>query len=107
MKYCHKCGSEIFDEAVICVHCGVKQNVNNKVDNSQKTSDAPLKGSFIGFLITFVGGILGLILSVCLGDDKCKKSSIITFCICLGLTILIWVLYIIFIISMAASGYIG
>ena len=50
MKYCHKCGSEIFDEAVICVHCGVKQNVNNGVDNSQKTSDAPLKGSFIGFL---------------------------------------------------------
>ena len=25
MKYCGKCGQEILDEAVICVHCGASQ----------------------------------------------------------------------------------
>ncbi len=29
MKFCTKCGKEIFDEAVICPHCGCSTESNN------------------------------------------------------------------------------
>lgn len=37
MKYCSKCGKELFDEAVICVGCGcpVESHTAKKTDNNE------------------------------------------------------------------------
>ncbi len=37
MKFCAKCGSEIHEEAVVCVHCG--QTVDNGIINNVNVSD--------------------------------------------------------------------
>lgn len=41
MKYCTKCGSQIHDEAVICVHCGCA--VEGTVNKNRNTDDELLK----------------------------------------------------------------
>ena len=48
MAYCTKCGNEVHDEAVICVHCGCP--IERKNDDSDK---------LIRFLLTFFLGWIG------------------------------------------------
>lgn len=69
MKYCSKCGSEINEQAEICVNCGCRVN-------DEKTSNAPLyqlktNRSLIKFillsLITF--GIYGLVVMSTVSSD--------------------------------------
>lgn len=48
MAYCTKCGNEVHDEAVICVHCGCP--IEGKNDDSNK---------LIRFLLTFFLGWIG------------------------------------------------
>ena len=56
--FCSKCGKEINDEAVVCVHCGCP--VENKAA-AAVAGDAPNTGfAVIGFLIPIVGLILYL-----------------------------------------------
>ena len=58
MKYCSKCGKEIEDDAIVCVHCG------RAVAGTPTTTvaDAPNTGyAILGFLIPLVGLILYLI----------------------------------------------
>ena len=41
MKYCTKCGKEVFDEAVICPHCGCSVNASGaRLDQTGGESDA-------------------------------------------------------------------
>jgi len=54
MKYCPKCGTELFDEATICPECGVPQA------NSQADSGSIGYG-ILGFCIPVVGLVLFLI----------------------------------------------
>lgn len=56
MKFCSKCGKEISEEAVVCVHCGCSVAPNKVVEN-----DAPNMGfAILGFFIPVVGLILYL-----------------------------------------------
>ena len=57
--FCKKCGKEILDDAVICVHCGCStQNKQTVV----ATEDAPSTGmAILGFFIPLVGLIIWLI----------------------------------------------
>lgn len=55
MKYCSKCGKEIFDEAVICPYCGCS------VSSSEKNDASSFGWAFLGFLIPIVGLILYLV----------------------------------------------
>ena len=34
VMFCHKCGKEIDDEAVVCIHCGVETKNLNQKDKS-------------------------------------------------------------------------
>ena len=55
MKYCSKCGKEIHDEAVVCVHCGCSQG-------SSKPNDASSTGfAVLGFFFPLIGLILYLV----------------------------------------------
>lgn len=57
MKFCSKCGKEINNDAVVCVHCGC---AIEKVPLSPK--DAPSTGfAVLGFFIPIVGLILYLV----------------------------------------------
>lgn len=61
MKYCSKCGKEIMDDAIICIHCGCSTggNSNNKAIN---INDAPSIGfGFLGFFFPLIGLILYLV----------------------------------------------
>lgn len=56
--FCRKCGKEILDEAVICVHCGC--SVEEKKQSSQ--IDAPSTGmAVLGFFVPLAGLIVWLI----------------------------------------------
>jgi hypothetical protein len=66
MKFCSKCGKEINDEAVICVHCGC--SVGGAVVDSD---DAPSTGlAVLGFFIPIAGLILYLV-----NKDKSPKKA--------------------------------
>ena len=57
--FCSKCGKEINEEAVVCVHCGCAVE-NKKV--STVAADAPNTGwAVLGFFIPLVGLILYLV----------------------------------------------
>lgn len=78
MKYCEKCGKEIMDEAVVCVHCGCAVRNAPKLD-SQDTGS--IGWAFLGFFVP----LLGLIL-YCLWKDsrpndakKAGKGALIGF----------------------------
>ena len=57
--FCSKCGKEINDEAVVCVHCGCP--VQSKAAPAAAAGDAPNTGyAVLGFFIPIVGLILYL-----------------------------------------------
>ena len=57
--FCKKCGKEILDDAVICVHCGCSTQEKTAVVN---TNDAPSTGmAVLGFFIPLAGLIVWLI----------------------------------------------
>ncbi len=59
--FCRKCGKEIMDDAVICVHCGCStENNGNKV--LPNADDQPSTGlAVLGFFCPIVGLILYLV----------------------------------------------
>lgn len=60
MAFCPKCGKEINDSAVVCIHCGC--SVNSKNSNQVVTSDSSSFGwGLLGFCIPLVGLILWLV----------------------------------------------
>ena len=50
MRFCNKCGKEINDEAVVCIHCGcsLNNNLNSEKDNN---------GLIVLLLCFFLGGL--------------------------------------------------
>ena len=57
--FCKKCGKEIMDDAIICVHCGCSTQDTAVVANS---TDAPSAGmAVLGFFFPLVGLIIYLI----------------------------------------------
>jgi len=64
--YCRYCGEEIFEDAVICPHCGrqvAPLTNHNNVDETQETSwdDSNITGLIFG---TFIFPIIGLIAGI-------------------------------------------
>lgn len=56
--FCKKCGKEILDEAVICIHCGCSVDENKK----ENTPDSSSTGmAVLGFFIPLAGLIIWLI----------------------------------------------
>ena len=88
MKFCSKCGKEIHDDAVMCIHCGCSVvNADNPVLTEP---DAPNAGfAVLGFFIPIVGLILYLV-----NKDKTPKKAksagkgaLIGFCVSMALSI--------------------
>lgn len=103
--YCAKCGFYKDDVNAPCPHCGYSPNQQNGYANYQSPNggyrsadpDATkaIKGGFLGFLMGFFLGILGLILCLIFGDRACKKGCAIT----VGVTFAAEILLLIIIVS--------
>ena len=86
--FCSKCGKEINDDAVVCIHCGC--SVNNKT-SLPVTGDAPNTGwAILGFFIPLAGLILYLI-NKDTYPQKAKsagKGALIGFCVSIAFSII-------------------
>ncbi len=81
MKYCQSCGSEMHDEAVMCVACGVQSS-------SSKLNSAESNGIAIGAIIcAFVFALAGVILGV-VGLGKYKGVNDTAYKMCIAAIIL-------------------
>lgn len=63
MKFCSKCGNELFDEAVMCPKCGCATEAPVK---TVKNNTAPAKNQAIGAILIILGIVIAIaaILSV-------------------------------------------
>ena len=87
--FCSKCGKEVNDEAVVCIHCGCA--IENKKASTANSNDAPSTGlALLGFFIPLVGLILYLINkdTAPLKAKSAGKGALIGFCVSLVLSIL-------------------
>lgn len=92
MAFCGKCGKEIDDEAVICVHCGCPTGV--QAAPAAPTVDIESTATTGEKVLSFLIPIAGIIL-YCVNKDKkpkaaktCLKVGVITWLIIALLTVL-------------------
>lgn len=106
MKYCSKCGKEIMDDAVICIHCGCS-TVNNP-NPAPSAPDAPSTGfAVLGFFFPLVGLIMYLVMrdTTPLKAKSAGKGALIGVCVEVGLSILYAIIVGVFLGSYAGSYY--
>ena len=86
--FCHNCGSEIDNRAVICPRCGVPQN------NDTGASGSGDNGGFLWGLLGCCIPIVGLILFLVWKDTKPKtaKAAGIGALISVGISILYYII---------------
>ncbi len=91
MAFCSKCGKEIDDEAIICVHCGCPTGV--QAAPAAPTVDTESKATTGEKVLSFLIPIAGIIL-YCVNKDKkpkaaktCLKVGVITWLIVALLTV--------------------
>ena len=87
--FCSKCGKEVNDEAVVCVHCGCA--IEQKKTAAANPNDAPNMGfAVLGFFIPLVGLILYLVNkdTAPLKAKSAGKGALIGFCVNLAFSIL-------------------
>ena len=56
MKYCSKCGKEIMDDAVVCVHCGCMVTDANSAQTTSVSNTTEKK-----FQVSIIFGIVGIV----------------------------------------------
>ncbi len=87
--FCSKCGKEINDEAVVCVHCGCA--VENRKVAAANGGDAPSTGlAVLGFFFPLIGLILYLVNkdTAPLKAKSAGKGALIGFCVSLVFSII-------------------
>lgn len=77
MKYCSKCGQQIHDEAVVCVHCGcpVGQMIQRQCEDAQNKSTMKTIAKILMIVSTAITGLWIIPLAWCLPMtlNYCKK----------------------------------
>lgn len=79
MKFCSKCGKEIMDEAVICVHCGCQvdgKQINTPAQPVQPLNDPSESGglAIAAIIFSFLSPLIGFILGI-VGYNKYKTPA--------------------------------
>ena len=110
MKYCSRCGAEIYDEAVICTKCGCAvDGMNGGSYNSASNNYNVL--AIVGFVLSFFSTIVGLIISIIAykqvkqTGEKGKElaiAGIVISSISIAIAVLVFIIY--FGIIFAAFG---
>ena len=96
MKYCQKCGAELVDEAVVCPSCGCAQG-----KTVTETDGGGFGWALLGFCIPIVGLILWLVWrdNLPLRAKSVGKGALVSVIT----TVVLWILYFIFIMGVIAS----
>ena len=103
MKYCSKCGKELFDEAVICVNCGCAVESSASLPNKK---DAPNTGfAFLGFFFPIIGFILWLVMKdeTPLKAKSAGKGALIGLIVSIVTTIIFSVIYVVIVSALISS----
>lgn len=60
MKYCQKCGKELYDEAVVCPGCGcpVETRIVSKNHNAIEVVNSVLTLNIVAIIISFLSGFM-------------------------------------------------
>jgi len=118
MKFCEHCGNEVLDDAVICPKCGCSVS-NGNAPQAQQGQVPPMMDTYsglsiAGFILSFLGGLLGLILSIVayneakrVGSQKSmtlSRAGIIISAVLMGLSVLLTIIIFVAAIGIAASG---
>lgn len=109
--YCSKCGSQISDEAVICIHCGVPVKPMTAAERTNTSNPLAL----VGFILSFFLTLPALICSA-IAYRRCKENpdlegkgmslaGIIISSIKIGLVVLAFLFW--FVICVILMGSIG
>ena len=72
-KFCSNCGNELKENADVCLSCGQLINtINNGTSSNQGQALATISVVFgsLGFIISFISSIVGLITSLIGINDK-------------------------------------
>lgn len=99
MKFCSKCGAQLFDEAVVCTSCGCAVDGNHAI-NSQKNANDEVS---IGFcILAFFIPLFGIIYWAVKAKETPKKAKAcgITALVAWGVNILFSVLFVPLIVSL-------
>lgn len=78
MKYCTHCGSEIADEAVICVHCGCAVNERKSADKERNNTLGKVALIFMivmGCILRTLGGLVEGLVAMS-GDAEVMATAI-------------------------------
>lgn len=99
MAFCSKCGKEINDEAVVCVHCGCA--IEGKKTSAKQDSDS-FGWACLGFCIPVVGLILWLMWK----DEtpmKAKRAGIGAL-VSVILAVVFYIIYFVIILAMIGAN---
>ena len=97
--FCSKCGKEIDDSAVVCIHCGCSvektqqpsyvpvTDAPSEVDTGEKPTLANCAMAF-AFLMPIIGLILGIVGIVKYKNEKYKKQCVVA----IPVSIVVWII---------------
>ena len=87
--FCKKCGKEVNDDAVVCIHCGcaIKEDLQQKGYDEAKTG--------VGVAMAIFLGLIGLIIGVCIypAGTIARKTFVKGFWITFGISAVVLVLF--------------
>lgn len=98
--FCPKCGKEINDDAAVCVHCG--RSLQQRPEENPEFQESK---SGLGVVLGLFLGLIGLIIGLCLypAGTIARKTFLkawgITFSVCIGVAITIYVILIVTVLS--------
>ncbi len=88
MAFCRKCGKEIDDDAVMCVHCGCATEKAARTNTNQNPDYDPYSGAdFVEVLLSVLIPLAGIIMYFVKKDTRPKAAKT-----CLLAGIITWAL---------------
>lgn len=84
MKYCEKCGKELFDEAVLCMGCGCPVAGASRMVSAPRQDDSldhhvwnAATTNIVALIILVIGIVLGLFVNGYLGAAACLIAELV------------------------------
>ena len=98
MKFCHRCGAQILDDAVVCPRCGVSQQMQMQLMDAAVVDRGGFGWSILGFIFPLLSIIIpilgvffliiGFIMSLIWRDTKPNTSRALFWGMIAGIIII-------------------
>ena len=99
--FCPKCGKEIEDDAVICVHCGRSLKVEQKDEPQYQASKSGI-GVLLGLFLGLIGLVIGLLMYP--QDTNARKTFLKAWGITYAIEVVLIIILYAVMISAGLSG---